>query len=321
MSRFSIIIPLLKNLSLFEDSLASALRYRCEACQIIVAHAGQYDDPYGLAKEVDFVAADPNANLIQLFNAGTKVARGEFVALLRAGIQLDENWDTAVAASFANPDVGSVAPVIVSPDNPSRLVAAGINHSSAYNRRLVGVNNRVSAKRSAKLKPLGPTSWAAFYRGSLLTAIGEFDEQLDPLYLDLDLALTLQQLDFSCVHTPDCIVTIEDSQAIIAESRQSHGRSAQRAFARHSNLTASQTRTQTTVGILKELATIPWRPANLKHAVQRFGAGRYLESDQHHVSLLSVLSSQRERLVSTSLKLHQSTAPPLGRFATARKAA
>ncbi len=227
MVRFSLIVPVMDNLSRFEETLASVLRYRCEAAQIIVAHNGVYDDPYGLGKEVDFVGTDSDddapSELISRMNAAIKIARGEIVVCLRPGIQLTENWERPVVAAFADPAVGSVAPAIVNRLSDQRLVTTGVAGDWAFNRKLVGVGQRINSRRLSKLKPLGPSSWAAFYRRSLLTALGECDAQLDTHYFDLDLALSFQALNFDCVFCPECTVTIDDPTSIANEARLARG--------------------------------------------------------------------------------------------------
>ena len=307
MSRFSVVVPLLGKPALFEDTLASVLRYRCPASQIIVAHADAYEDPYGLGKEVDFVEVKSQSptsavSLIQLFNAASRVARGEIVAMIRPGVQLNENWDGLVAAAFADPNVGCVAPAVVSSKMTNRLVVAGVTASSSFNRRLVGSNQRLGARQVTGLKPLGPTSWAAFYRRTLLSALGEFDEQLDPLYLDLDLALSLQTLNFGCKFHPDCVVTVTDADAIETESTLAHGRSAQRAVVRYADYSRSYQRMKLWQAVLAELAVSPWRHNNLLHAWQRLSATKFQSVDEHHRSLLAVLKKQRPRLIGLQSK-------------------
>ena len=254
MYRFSVVVPLLGNVDVFEETLASVLRHRPERCQIIAVHDGRYDDPHGLADEIDFVATAPNADLIRLFNAGVDRSRGEFVGLIRPGIHLRERWDEQVASEFVDPQVGSVAPAIVDHARPHRVVAAGVATNSLFARKLAAADKRISTVRRNKIQPLGPTSWSAFYRRSLLTALGSCDEQLDPHYLDLDLALSLRQLDFDCVFCPDWIVQIEDPAWIQQESGLPHGKSAQRSLIRHAGLTGSQRARRTAIAVLTDLA-------------------------------------------------------------------
>lgn len=301
MYRFSIIVPLLGSPSLFEATLSSILRYRPDNCQVIVPHDGSYEDPHGLAGEVELLTTTQPANLIGLFNCGLEVARGEIVSLIRPGVELQENWDSTIGDAFEDVDVGSVTPAIISNSNNSCLVAAGVSSDLKFSRKRVGAGKRLNSRRLTKIRALAPTSWAAFYRRSLLTALGSCDEQLDPHYLDVDLGLSLQNLKFGCVFRPDCVVTIDDETLISNEFRTAHGKSAQRALTRHRVMTTSQRITRTSIATLLDLLNTPFSLTHLNHALQRIGAIRMRRIDRHHMDLLEVLSKQRQRLVSKDL--------------------
>ena len=297
MYRFSIVVPMVGSASSFELTLASILRYRPESCQVIVAHDGSYDDPHGLAGEIELVSTKQHPHLVRLFNCGLRVAKGELVGLVRPGVELGEGWEASIADAFEDEKVGSVTPAIVSREHPARLVCAGVSTSFKYSRQLTGVGKKVNSPRLSKLKPLAPTTWAAFYRCSLLSSLGSCDEQLDPQYLDVDLGLSLQNLKFECVFRPDCIFTINDASLIENEARLSHGRSAQRTMTRQRDLSNSQRLTYTVLATLTDLLTMPLGWVNLQHACQRFGAIRLRSIDRHHMELLKLLHKQRQRLI------------------------
>ncbi len=297
MYRFSIVVPLLNDLRLFEDTLASVLRYRTESCQVIVAHNEQYEDPYDLGREVDFVATKLKPHLIRMFNNALRVAKGEFVLLLRPGVQLDENWWEAVLEAFADPDVGSVSPAVVATSEPSRLVTGGVRTGFSFARKLVGQKKSLNSRRIRRIKPVGPTSWAGFYRRSLLASLGSCDEQLDSLYLDLDLALSLQNLKFGCTFCPDSVMTIDKPTCITDEATIAHGKSAQRTLLRQNELTPSQRMMKTSLATLSEFASLPFGISNWQHAIQRVGAMKLRDIDRHHWDLITVLNKQRARLI------------------------
>jgi cellulose synthase/poly-beta-1,6-N-acetylglucosamine synthase-like glycosyltransferase len=297
MYRFSIVVPRLNDPRLFEDTLASVLRYRTDSCQVIVAHNEQYEDPYDLGREVDFVATKRKPHLIRMFNDALRVAKGEFVLLLRPGVQLNENWWQPVLESFQDPDVGSVSPAIVGTKDPSRLVTGGVRSGFSFGRKLVGNKKSLSARRTRKLSPIGPTSWAGFYRRSLLASLGSCDEQLDSLYLDLDLAHSLQNLKFDCVFCPDSVMTIDKPIHITDEATIAHGKSAQRTLLRQNELTPGQRTMKTCIATMVEIASLPLGIENWQHAIQRVGAMKLRDIDRHHWDLISVLNKQRTRLV------------------------
>ena len=290
MPRLSIIVPFLGDIHQFDDTLASVLRYRPENAQVIVSHDGSYDDPHRLSNEVDFAISPRSPQLIRLFNSGVRIATGDVVAFLRPGIELDESWEVPVLEAFESDAVGSVAPAIVSPLRPSRIIAAGVEKEFGFCRHLVGANSTMSTRRLKKLHPLGPTSWAAFYRKSVLDQIGSCDESLDPVYLDLDLALSFQTLGYRCQFEPECHVFMDRSTPIVREAETAHGRSAERAVRRHSQ-DVSLGRTLMT--ITAELIKSPLRPWYLHHALQRFGAGRLAAIDQHFADKIARQNRKR----------------------------
>ena len=92
----------------FEDTLASVLRYLPQDAQVIVVHDGTYSDPYHLGKEVHFVESDQN-HLISHLNIGLCYVSGAITVVVRPGIELDENWQQGIEATWPE-DVGSISP-------------------------------------------------------------------------------------------------------------------------------------------------------------------------------------------------------------------
>ena len=225
---------------------------------------------FGLENEVDFAVTRRKAHLIRLFNCGVRKSTGEIVALIRPGIELDESWDEPVWRSMADPEVRTISPIVVSPLKPSKIVAAGVTKEFGFCRQLVGHNSYMSQRKLRNISPLGPTSWMALYRKSVLDQIGTCDEMLDPVYLDLDLALAISALGYRCSFEPECVVSINRSTPLIRESSLAHGRSAKRAMRRHAADVSFGT---TLLTITAELIKSPMRPWLLQHTMQRIRAG------------------------------------------------
>ena len=167
MSRFSIIVPLIGENHLFENTLAAVLRYRPNDCQVIVVHDGNYGDPFDLDGEVKFVNADQR-DLISFLNVGLCYVSGEFTVVIRPGIEVDENWNLGLESAFENQDVGSVTPLIVRRNRPNRILAAGVCADSTWTRKIVGHGRSASPRQIRRLKTQGPTSWFAVYRTAAL---------------------------------------------------------------------------------------------------------------------------------------------------------
>lgn len=292
MARFSIIVPYIGDINLFDDTLASVLRYRPDDSQVIVAHDGSYENHHRLTNEVEFAVSSRKAQLIRLFNCGVRLASGAFVAFIRPGVELDESWHFSVQKAFlSDANIGSVSPMIVSPLKPNKLVAAGVARNFGYCRKLVGMNMSTAPRKTRSLSPLGPTSWAAFYRRSVLEVVGTCDELLDPVYFDLDLALTFSKLGFRCQLSSECVASIDRSTPLLREVTMAHGRSAQRAARRHAK---NASLGSTLCAITGELIKSPLNPWMVQHAIQRFGASKMADIDRHFCEKISRALRQRK---------------------------
>lgn len=292
MHRFSLIVPILGDDRSLDDTLASVLRYRPDSSQIIVVHDGTYEDPYNLQDEIQFVSAYGRCDLPGLLQAALREVSGELTAVIRPGMELNQDWNVAVEACFDDPRIGSVSPIIVTPQRPGRIVSAGVKTGSGSRRIHLGTGKKIGSRTLQKLDPCGPTSWAAFYRQSALDQIGEFAEhQLDAIFVDLDLALSLETLGFQHVVCSECIVTVDRPTLITGESTQPHGRSAQRAMRRHAVEPTSFSQTMRV--FFAELLTTPFRPWIFRHAMQRLGAWQYRKQDRDFARQLATCSEQK----------------------------
>jgi hypothetical protein len=126
--RLSIVIPATQVAAL-EDTLVSVLENRPDDCEIIVALAVPYADPWSIGEEVRFVPAPVGAGLIDCVNLGVASSAGEIVHVLAAGWRATEGWAEAALARFAEDDVAAVVPLTVAADDRGRVVAAGIRRT------------------------------------------------------------------------------------------------------------------------------------------------------------------------------------------------
>lgn len=308
MHRFSIVVPLLGARQWFDDTLASVLRYRPASSQIILVHDGTYDNPYGLEDEVEFVKTTKGAGLIEHFNHGRQSATGELTAFVRPGIQFDEGWDKSLETVFENQQVASVTPIIVTPAHPNRVVAAGVKLGSGFRRQIVGRGKKVNSRAIDQVSPLGPISWAAFYRSSILEQIGGFDESLDSHYLDADIALSLKTIGYQSVCCHACVLKVDEPSLITDELVLPHGKSSQRSNLRHvASLKSKPSIAQSLLVIAKEIAASPFASWRLKHAAQRLGAWRKAKVDRDVAEQLSTLAKERKRLEAIGLRVHDSS--------------
>lgn len=310
MPRFSIIVPVEGDIEMFENTLASVLRRRPQDAEILVVHHGQYLDPHELDGEIRFSIAERDANLVRLFNRGLRESDSELVAVLRPGVELTDGWSKVIELAMDQEDrVASVSPGLAPRHRRHRLVAAGVQPAWGWTRQLVGIDGRTNSRSTRRLKPWGPTLWAAFYRRSALEQLGTPDEDLDPVYLDLDLAMGLRELGYQSRFTPECLCPVSQPERVLMEANEPHGLSAERARRRHPSTKRSPS---------------PWvvagweclsglvRPTNLKHLTQRFGASAYHDIDLGYARRLN---EKRESRLETIRPDFNSARRPVGRAA------
>lgn len=321
MHRFSIIVPVLGGSTLVDDTLASLLRYRPEESQVIVAHDGSFVDQYGLESEVEFVDCG-RAQFGDLLDGALQSATGELIGIIRPGIELDEDWQIAIEEAFADPAVGSVTPLIATTIRPTTIVAAGVATAGGFRRTLCGSKSKIAPRTMKKLKPLGPTSWAAFYHRDALAQLSEClvestdgeacFGQLESVYIDLEFALGLAALGYRNVVAKDCVVFADRDTLVTKEAETPHGTAAHRALRRYSDANGV-TKGLAVVGDLVSGPFFPWRLTQAWGRITGLSKGR---TDRKFAQAI-------QRLASTPVSETESTLPfpaPVTR-ATQRRAA
>ena len=131
----SVVIPSYNGRKLLDVCLASIARCRPRSIEIevIVADDASTDDTLAwLAAEhpdVRVVRLDDNRGFVGAANAGIAAARGEMIQLLNNDTEVTPGWIEAGLAPFADPSVGSVAPLVLVRSDPSRVDSAGDSYS------------------------------------------------------------------------------------------------------------------------------------------------------------------------------------------------
>lgn len=220
MPRLSIIIPVPDDLKGLEETLVSVLENRPEDCQIVVVIGGNYDDPYDLAGEVDFVQAGRGVGLIGCINAGICASRAPIVHPLLCGVEVGPGWADAALTRFDDPAVAIVAPLMLDRHNRSCLVAAGVTYGRAGTVRSIGRGR--SPEDALRRCPdlYGPDISAGFYRKSVLRMFGLFDAEAGDLLSAVDMALAMRQTGFGCVIEPRCRTYVGQAPTVSASRLQ-----------------------------------------------------------------------------------------------------
>ncbi len=234
MTRLSILIPCLRGAEQSEATLVSVLQNRPADCEVLVTHALPYDDPYDLSQEVRFLHVPGRPGLVELVNAGLDQAEGDVLHTLSCGIQVEEGWSEPALAHFADPRVGSVAPLVVQGDQPTRIESIGVGYTLGGLRQQVGYNRPLPQRHKLAAGVLGPTLAAGFFDRELLDAVGGFAPEVGDELADVDVALSFLELGYRSAFEPSCrLMASGDAAPSHTTGGLARGRQIERLFLRH----------------------------------------------------------------------------------------
>ncbi|RUL85740.1 glycosyltransferase family 2 protein [Tautonia sociabilis] len=234
----SVVIPTHNGRSLLAPCLESLRRHRPEGLdlEVIVVDDASSD---GTAEwvaahhpEARLIRLEPNGGFCAAANAGIAAARGEFVQLLNNDAEVCDGWAEAGLSPFADPRVGSVAPLVLVRSDPSRVDSAGDSYAffGWPSKRGHGQPAWRWERRRAE-EVFGASASSAFYRAEALRRTGGFDPSYGSYYEDVDLAFRLRWAGYSCVFAPDCRVRHDVSATYDHGSPALHRRMARNAEA------------------------------------------------------------------------------------------
>ena len=229
MPRLSIIIPLLGDQAQLDDTLVSVLENRPANCEILVVHAEPYDDPYGLAGEVRFLAAAPGATLAECLNLGLRASRAAVVHVLSCGVEVSPGWAEAAIRHFRDAEVAAVAAVVLSRRQPQRVASAGLGYRPEGIAWRLDQGAPPSGLGECWTNLCGPDVLAAFYCKSTLEAVGGFSLHATDMLMGIDAALALRRAGFRCVLEPACVARV-DTAAVYQRPTLRRGCDAERLF-------------------------------------------------------------------------------------------
>ena len=210
MAYLSIIIPANRDTASLEDARVSGLTHRPEGCEILVPHAGTYDDPYGMAGEIALLDCDPRGTSSELVAQAIAAAQGELVHLLSPGCEVTSDWLESAIEQFDDPQVAAVSPLLEE-ESTGRIVM-GVANGFAGGRREVTCQAKHVSSRRVQRGVIGPTSSAAFYRRSALDAIGGWPAEICLSLADLDVALSLREAGFERAIDTNCVIRVGEKR-------------------------------------------------------------------------------------------------------------
>jgi GT2 family glycosyltransferase len=148
------------------------------------------------------ICLDRNAGFAGGHNAGIQAARGKYVAIINNDAVASPDWVRAmVEVAERNPDIGSVASVIIDGNRPDRLDSCGIGIAWDGMSRQVARGGIIPILTEPK-EVLMPSGCACLFRMEALNAVGLFDESFFAYCEDTDIGLRLRWAGYTSFAAP-----------------------------------------------------------------------------------------------------------------------
>jgi GT2 family glycosyltransferase len=209
--RVTVVIPNWNGERFLNLCLSSLRRQSLEAFETILIDNSSTDESVGFTErnfpEVRVIPLGANRGFSAAVNAGIRVSRAEYVALLNNDTEVDRTWLGAlVDAAEAHPEAGLFASKLV--DFHDRLVLDGAGDAL----RRTGLPYRLGHQEldrgqfEKEAFVFGACAAAALYRRSLFEEIGLFDEDFFAYCEDGDMSFRAQLAGHRCLYVPGAVV-------------------------------------------------------------------------------------------------------------------
>jgi GT2 family glycosyltransferase len=206
----SVVVPTHNGLAVLKECLASVLRYRPARTEVIVVDDASRDgtaDWLTVAHpEVRLIRLRRNGGFCVAINAGIRAARADVVQTLNNDTVVTPGWGEAALALFADPTVGSVAPLVWLLDRDGEVDSAGDQYHLcgwAMNR---GHGQQLGPELRQVTEVLGASASAGFFRREALLRVGLFPEHFRAYLDDVDVAFRLRAAGYRSLFTPNARV-------------------------------------------------------------------------------------------------------------------
>lgn len=181
--RLSLIVPFQRDEAALETTLVSVLESRTSEDELIIVHAGDYDDPYQLAgDEAVVLETEGGSSLAVRLNLAARASCSPLVQVVLPGTKFEPGWCDEGLESLEDGSVHAVAMPVVDPS--TQRVAYGLDQEALPHRRIAFQSDRVA----------GPALSGTLIRRRSLLKLGGWSELIADSLLDLELALLMRSL-------------------------------------------------------------------------------------------------------------------------------
>ncbi len=188
-----------------ERCLPSLAAQTCSSFEVIVVDNASSDGSVEWLRaehpKVRLFCSPKNIGFAAGNNLGIRAARGEWIATLNSDTEAEPDCLEQLVAPGRDPNVGSIAPLMLEFARRDYIDAAGIRID-----RAAFAWNRLAGKHADEATEItevwGACAGAGLYRRSMLDQIGLFDEDYFGFYEDVDLAWRAHRAGWKCVFAP-----------------------------------------------------------------------------------------------------------------------
>lgn len=110
--RLSVVVPHISSEAALEQTLLSLLENRDRNCEVIVAHCGDYVDPYQLDSDEVTMVSLSGASCTGLINEGIACSVGSIIQVILPGTTVVNRWYADALEDFDDYQIGAMASAI-----------------------------------------------------------------------------------------------------------------------------------------------------------------------------------------------------------------
>jgi GT2 family glycosyltransferase len=211
----SIVIPTYNGLDHLKRLLPTVRRHAPPFTQTIIVDDASTDGTRRWLRRqhpwVELIALAANTGFCGAVNAGVARAKGEVVELLNNDTEVCPGWAEAALAHFADPAVGSVAPLVLFLDQPEVIESAGQEYHLCGWGKNRGYGQKLQSPFLVPQEVFGPSGSSGFYRRSALCRTGTMLPEYGAYYEDVDLSFRLRWAGYRCQYEPASRVLHKES--------------------------------------------------------------------------------------------------------------
>ncbi|MGD9344563.1 MAG: glycosyltransferase family 2 protein [Candidatus Aminicenantes bacterium] len=206
-----VVIPCWNGRAFLDVCLTSLKRQFYKDFTVIVVDNGSTDGSTTFVREnypeVKLILLGRNTNFSGAVNAGIKVAKGDYVALLNQDTEADPRWLEQLIKTFeSHPEIDFCASKLLYFKERDIIDSAGDGFLRGGASFKIGSGERDGGKFRVPREIFGACAAASIYRRVFFDRVGLFDDDLGDQSTDGDLNFRAQLLGLRCFFVPTAIV-------------------------------------------------------------------------------------------------------------------